>query len=103
MAAEAESGAIFTTIQEKASAGTVRIMTRYTVPIFERRMFLLLFHKFGVTRFAKISRLGGKPETFFTLERVFRNSLLVTGRTVSILERLMKICISYDSAMTGYG
>lgn len=103
MAAKAKPGPVFTVIQEKASAGTVRIMTSYAVPILEWRMLLLLFHKFIVTRFAEISRLGGKPKTFSTLERMFLNSLLVTGKTVSILKGLMRVFKSGDSGMAGYG
>ena len=103
MATETKLGLVLAVIQEKASVGAVGFVTRETLSILNRSMHQLLLPKFIMTNFTEISPFGGKPKTFTTLERMFLNRLLVTGRTVSICNRLMEIFKSSDSSMTGCG
>lgn len=103
MAAGAESGLIFAHVKQETTARAVDFMAGQAVTILDRLVnYLFLAHGF-VALGAEVGALGGQLEAFTSLERVLLGFLLVTGKAVAILDRLVLVFQGANGRMTGRG
>lgn len=89
MAAKTELGLICTDIEEKAVGSPVRIMTRSTIALLDRRVNNFLLPHLIMALGTESRALLRQFKTFYPLDGMLCHSLNVAGKALSIRDRLV--------------